>query len=320
MLSLARPFLRLSPAEVTFAKRRFHDPGPELRLRLEGVGEAFRAGYHAALDQDEPAPLGRVLDEMPAALRGFAYEGAGMALALQDALSLRRRDRVERFLAGPGEPHTYLVVVGAGWILARLPVRVAPLLARFDPLVRWLALDGYGFHEGYFHWPRTVVGQRRPAKLYGYARHGFDQGLGRSLWFVCGGEVDRIAETIRRFAPPRQADLWAGVGLACAYAGGRSAEEMRRLRDQAAEHDLALAQGVVFAATARERAGNPTPHTELACRVLTGVSAAAAAAITEEARVGLPPDAQEPDGVPAYEIWRRRICQRLEDMEQKVAS
>lgn len=320
MISIARPLLRLSPAEVTFAKRRFHDPGPELRLRLEGVGEAFRAGYHAALDQDEPAPLGLKLDEMPAALRGFAYEGAGMALALQDALSLFRRDRVERFLAGPGNPHAYLVIVGAGWVLARLPLRVAPLLARFDPLHRWLALDGYGFHEGYFRWPRSVVAQQRPAKLTGYARHGFDQGLGRSLWFVCGGEIDRIATTIRGFAVPRQADLWAGVGLACAYAGGRGAEELRRLRHLAAEHETALGQGVVFAATARERAGNPTPHTELACRVLTGVSAAAAAAITEEARVGLPPDAPEPDGVPAFEIWRRRICQRLEDMEQKVAS
>ncbi|HXU29114.1 MAG TPA: DUF1702 family protein, partial [Thermoanaerobaculia bacterium] len=113
MLALARPLLRLSPAEVTFAKRRFHDPGPELRQRLEGVGEAFRAGYHAALQEDRPAPLGARLDEMPAGLRGFAYEGAGMSLALQDALSLFRRDRVERFLAGPGDPHVYLVIVGA---------------------------------------------------------------------------------------------------------------------------------------------------------------------------------------------------------------
>jgi len=320
MLSLARALLRLSPAEVTFAKRRFHDPGPELRLRLEGVGEAFLSGYHAALDQDAAAPLGERLDEMPASLRGFAYEGAGMALALQDALSLFRRDRIERFLAGPGDRHLYLVTVGAGWALARLPLNIEPLLSRLDPVVRWLALDGYGFHEGYFRWPRSVVEKRMPGKLFGYARHGFDQGLGRSLWFVCGADVDRIAATIRGFSAARQADLWAGVGLACAYAGGRDAEEMRRLCVAAGEHDLALAQGAVFAATARERAGNPTPHTDLACRVLCGISSAAAAAITEETGVGLPPDDPAPDGPPAFEIWRRRIRQRLSNLPQEVAS
>jgi enediyne biosynthesis protein E3 len=320
MLSIARPLLRLSPDEVTFAKRRFHDPGPELRLRLEGVGQAFRAGYHAALGQDEPEPLGARLAEIPAAMRGFAYEGAGMALALQDALSIRRRDRVERFLAGPGDPHVFLVIIGAGWVLARLPLSVERLLARFDPLFRWLALDGYGFHEGYFRWPRSVVERRTPAKLSGYARHGFDQGLGRSLWFVCGGEVDRIAAAIRGFATERQTDLWSGVGLACAYAGGRSAEEMRRLAAHAGEHDHALGQGAAFAAVARQRAGNQALHTELACQVLCGLSAAAAAALSDEVRAGLPPDDPAPDGVPAFEIWRRRIRQRLENMQEEVAS
>ncbi len=319
MLSLVRPMLRLSPTEVTFAKRRFDDPGPELRLRLEGVGEAFRSGYHAALAEAEPTPLARRLDGLPLAMRGFAYEGAGMALAIQDALSIRRRDRVERFLAGPGEPHAYLVVVGAGWALARLPLRIDRLLARFDPLLRWLALDGYGFHEGYFRWPQAVVAQATPRKLSGYARHGFDQGLGRSLWFVRGAGIARIAATIRGFAPGRQADLWAGVGLACAYAGGRSAEEMRTLREEAGEHELALAQGAVFAATARERAGNPTPHTDLACQVLFGASAAFAAAMTEETRVGLPADDPAPGGLPAYEVWRRRIQQRLEQLQMEVA-
>ena len=57
------------------------------------------------------------------------------------------------FLAGPGAAHTYMVHVGAGWALAQLRRRVDRALARLDPLLGWLAVDGYGFHQGYFRWP-----------------------------------------------------------------------------------------------------------------------------------------------------------------------
>ena len=50
--------------------------------------------------------------------------------------------------------------VGLGWALARLRRSVTPYLAQLDPLLGWLAVDGYGFHEGYFDWPRYVEGQR----------------------------------------------------------------------------------------------------------------------------------------------------------------
>ncbi len=175
-----------------------------------------------------------------------------MALALLDALLPGRRDRLARLLAGPGAAHAYIIHVGAGWILARLPLAPERLLARLgDPVLRWLALDGYGFHEGYFRWPRSVERQEVPRKLRGYARRGFDQGLGRSLWFVDGADVRLIPRTIGRFPDDRQSDLWSGVGLACAYAGGRSRSEIEALRQAAGPHRPSLAQGAAFAAKAR---------------------------------------------------------------------
>lgn len=54
-------------------------------------------------------------------VRGFAFEGAAMGLALLDHLTPWRRDRFERFLSGPGDRHAYMVHVGAGWVFARLP-------------------------------------------------------------------------------------------------------------------------------------------------------------------------------------------------------
>ena len=122
-----------------------------------------------------------------------------------------------------------MVHVGAGWALAQLRLRVDRALARLDPLLGWLAVNGYGFHHGYFHGPRRWIASESRVGSTGYARRVFDQGLGRSLWFVEGAEVARIAATIARFPASRHADLWSGVGLACAYAGGVAAEAIEDL-------------------------------------------------------------------------------------------
>lgn len=299
---IARRLLAIPPHETSFATRGFRCDEAEIRERLEGIAQTFVRGYHAALESGLPELAGR-LDAEPIAARGWAYEGAAMALTLLDALTFRRGRRLRALLAGPGDAHTYIVHVGAGWALARLPLSVPALLARLDPLLGWLALDGYGFHQGFFHAGEAVARQAVPAKVKGYARRAFDQGLGRSLWFVEGAHPGRIAETIGRYPEARRPDLWSGVGLACAYAGGRGRAEIEALRRAAAPWTPELAQGAVFAAAARLRAGNPTLDAELACQVLCGLGQEKAAAISDEAGTGLPADGP----VPAFEVWRRRI-------------
>ncbi len=118
---------------------------------------------------------------------------------------------------------SYMLHVGAGWALARLPW----LRWRADAFLRGsrsFGRDGWRWmataSTGYFYWPRSVRRQRDPAGPFGYARRAFDQGLGRSLWFVEGADAAHIAAAISAFPQSRRADLWSGVGLASAYAGG----------------------------------------------------------------------------------------------------
>ncbi len=289
--------------EATFARRNFRPADTRVQERLERAGQTFLSGYRSALENTEPATLEMRLEMIEREWRGFAYEGAAMALGLLDRLTPWNRRRWSSFVASCGAPHLYMAHIALGWVAARLPVRMGLWWAQLDPLLRWLVLDGYGFHEGYFRWPSTVVRRAVPRKLHGYARRAFDQGLGRSLWFVEGADSSRIAATIATFAVSRQADLWSGVGLACAYAGGSCEAAINALRRFAGSYQLQLAQGVAFAAKARQRAGNPAAHTELACNVLCGLTAEEAAELTDAALEDLPPDGAEP----AYEMWRRRI-------------
>lgn len=300
---LARALFAISPRETSFAFRGFHCDTDDVRERLEGVAATFVSGYHAALETDPPALTDR-LDREPAAARGWAYEGAAMALTLLDVLTGWRQGRLRRLLEGTGDAHVYIVHVGAGWVLGRLPLSPRSLLARLDPVHGWLALDGYGFHEGFFHARTSIAEQRVPRKVAGYARRAFDQGLGRSLWFVEGTNVGRIAAAIGAFPAERRPDLWSGVGLACAYAGGVSREEVEALRRAAAPWTSELAQGAAFAAEARGRAGHVPVHTETACRVLCGAGAAEVAAVAREQEHGLPADTAS---LPAFEAWRQRI-------------
>ena len=300
-------FLGLSPNEASFAKRGFLASEDHARQRLEQIGITFLSGYHAALEETAFVPLARRLAEIETEFRGFAFEGAAMGLALLDCFTPWRNDRWRTFTERLAQPHIYMMHVGLGWALARFRRRVTPYLARLDPLIGWLMVDGYGFHEGYFGWPRYVEQRLIPDHLIGYEQRVFDQGLGRSIWFVKGADVAAVVGAINTFPFARRDDLWSGVGLACAYAGGCGPAAIESLRTAAGEHVLALAQGVAFAAKTRQRAANLNVHTETVCQVICRNSAEAVAAITDAALE----DLNEQSELPAYEEWRRRIKDKI---------
>src|SRR5688500_15556373 len=96
--------LGIDPGQASFARRGFPLVAAS-RRRLEEVGRTFVHGYRTALEDDDPAALGRALERVDEELRGFAYEGAGMGVALRDLLAPWRARRLDRLLAGPGRAH-----------------------------------------------------------------------------------------------------------------------------------------------------------------------------------------------------------------------
>lgn len=303
--------------EATVARRGFRCDDPDTRWHLEQVGQTFIRGYNISLEQPDVETLGTRLNEMEPRIRGFAFEGAAMGLAMLDHFSPWTGSRWRRFLFGSGSCHAYMLHVGAGWAAARLPWvrrRLVRHLGAFDPVLRWLVVDGYGFHQGYFYWPRYVEQHTRPTHLSGYAVRAFDQGLGRSLWFVFGASVSRLQASIQSFPLSRRSDLWSGIGLACAYAGGMEADDIRALCGAASEHHSALAQGAAFAAKARLRARNMAEHTLVACEIICEQSVDSLGAITDRCLKQLPRNGDQP----AFERWRRSVqdCFSVQNVEE----
>ena len=268
--------------------------------------DGFQAGLGGADMREKSAAVAREL-------HGFWFEGAAMGVVLRDWLMPWRRARWDGFLRETGA-HIYMLHVGAGWALARVPRDVGKTLAHFDPVLRWLLLDGLGFHETFFHPERVLRGGPHPRRVRGYARRAFDQGVGRALWFASGANVRAIAAAVAEFPAERQPDLWSGVGLACVYAGGVDDADVELAGELAGKFSPQLAQGAAFAAKARVRAGNLTDPQERACAILCGMSAADAAAITDAALENLPADGAEP----AFEIWRQRIQRAFAEKSEPV--
>jgi hypothetical protein len=176
-------------------------------------------------------------------------------------------------------------------------------------MAQGLAADGLGFHNAFFKVEPTV----RRAKLPGlspFLSRGYDQGVGRCLWFVECADVDAVVKTVSTFAESRHGDLWAGVGLACTYAGGVPRGELERLREFAvrAGHAPAFAQGSAFALMARANTNLMAPHNELACDVIWRRPLADVVAVARGAGAGLE---QIPASEFPYETWRLRIQQNF---------
>jgi enediyne biosynthesis protein E3 len=295
-------WIRIAPRETDFDVRGFAPSPARVRRLLELHGASFARGFNTAMTAPGVTELDAGLAAVAGEERGFAFEGAGMALALLDLLLPGRPRRLAALLRGPGAPHVYMIHVGAGWALARLRRRPWGRLP-LDPLLRWLALDGYGFHDAFFHPDRVVRKGRAPRRLDAAAGRVFDQGVGRALWFVDAADPERVAQSAGSFEERRRADIWSGVGLAAAYAGGLEPSGLERLVSLAAAYRPHLAQGVAFAATARLRAGNLVPHTERACSIVCGLDAAQAAAVTKEALAATGGGSTAAD----YERWRTAI-------------
>ena len=308
-----RRFLQIPESEATFAVRGFAANSQGAKEHLESVGIVFLHGYHAAIDVDDAADLKGILDQVDTEYRGFAAEGAAMATWLLDSVSLCNRDGWSRYSSFVGDAHPYVLHVGIGWAIARLPWqrrRLDNYLDRFDSLFKWLIVDGYGFHEGYFHSVRSLPPIMRRPPLNGYARRAFDQGLGRSLWFFAGADPKQIIQIINAFSTERRPDLWSGVGLACCYAGISSEAEIHLLAQGAADYVAHFCQGVTFGAEARARGGILTSNADLVCQVACGMSAVEAARVTLKARNRLSDSVQVGE---RYEFWRSEVRSMLKE-------
>lgn len=318
-ISWKQRLLGVPERETRFATRGYEPCDPQNRDFLEKIIREFVAGYHLALNIQDTNRLVEKLDSSFSDHHvGFAYEGTGMYFAMLDLLLPKRISRLQEFADGVAKKHDYIVLVGAGFAIGRLPW--GPLVLRrymqkIHPLKAWCIPDGYGFHQGIFHHKRYIEQcQEPPWCIPRYARQLFDSGIGRSLWWVKGASPDRIQSAINRFPESRRAELWCGIGVACAYASGVGERDLLRLSELSGVYRLHFLSGIPFAATMRHHGKNSTPWTEQACRVLLNMTLEATASLVNRilAEAQLEEMSEKKLREQGYVLMRQRLVSRLQ--------
>lgn len=273
---------------------------PKIPQRFRYVAGGIWQGYHAALADEEPEALVARLNAIDSELLGFALEGVGIGLAELDALKPQKHNRVEAFVAGTTPAYQTMVYLGVGLGLVRSKLPIEPYVNQLNPIKCWPVIDGYGFNHGVNYWQEYIDGQAIPAQLSGYLRCVFDQGLGRGIWLVNCADVERIAKTIGAFDTTRQADLWGGIGFACASIGGAQSSTIEALGKVAGDYLLQLLKAANCAAKFRKLLGNEAGYTELVTEVLSTIAAAAGIEIQDNPIESLPSNDAEPNQL----IWQ----------------
>jgi hypothetical protein len=318
--------LKIRPEEASFKARGFEACDPAVSGTLEQMLESFIGGYNLAVETHDKVELSRRLyATFDSHHVGFAFEGVGLYLAMLDMLIPGKPYRLNSYFKGVGEHHDYIVAVGAGFAVARIPwgLRVMDSYLRtLDPLIAWCVPCGYGFHEGFFHHRRFIdAAEAAPASLSPLGRQLFDSGLGRSLWWVKGADPSRILAAINSFVEDRRAELWAGIGIAACYAGGVSGTELQSLLELSGHYRADLLSGLPFAARLRQKAGNYSDTTELACRVLLDRSTDEVADIAEAAADAVRGQVRGSGITEAYALLRRHLvaeCQTIAKVQMYV--
>lgn len=274
--------LKIPYSEVQVTQRKFQVSDPVFSLHIETIGSVFLDGYHAQLDSKNPEELIQSLSKsIDNDFLGFAFEGSAMSAYIIDFLNIFNKTKtINLFNNLIINSYEYLLYVGIGWAIARLPFKRKLLSQHINHFLYPLIIDGIGFHQGYFYTKSTTQYQYIPNYIISNDYAAFDQGVGRSLWFSYGGHALSIANAINKFHWSRQANLWTGIGLAATYAGG-NLKSIVELCYLSKHYRANLALGSAFASKARHRSNSINYDAEYACSIFCNSTIDEAADITD---------------------------------------
>ena len=251
-----------------------------IESRMEKIRGIFQFGMSVSINEESMELLDAQLKTIENEFRSIGYEAAAMSLALKDLAGNKTFNRWKSFMQGAGAKHLTQVHVGLGWAIAQQQAFAPAFIKTLDPLMQCRVMDGYGYYEGVFRKRKTIWDMQVPKAFDSSLLHGYDQGVGRSIWYFCKGECSKIAVTVAAFPSYRHEDLWRGIGIACAYVGGYDETLLKQLSILSSTHSAQLAIGAALVARTRAEANSHTRYINMACLAWCDCSAEQAMEIT----------------------------------------
>jgi hypothetical protein len=205
---------------------------------IETIVSTFQKGRSLSQQELGLEELISKLNQFELRYRSVAFEGASMGVALQSPIE------TWKVYTEATEKHDTQVHIGLGWAIAEKEVDLASTLSEIEPGLQVKVLDGYGYWHGLFRRRLTIRTQTVPENITPEFQVGYDQGVGRAIWYVSKGEIAKVLNIINHFSEERKANLWQGIGVASTYVGGCSEELIAELKSASGEFKTNLEKGV----------------------------------------------------------------------------
>ncbi|MFT4544212.1 MAG: hypothetical protein ACI9UR_000620 [Bacteroidia bacterium] len=204
---------------------------------IETIVSTFQKGRALAESEISLDDLVVALDEFQPRYRSAGYEGASMGVAIE-------RDDGWRTFNEKTKVHETQVHIGLGWAFAEKNWQIEKELHMVNQDFQTKVLDGYGYWYGLFRRRLTIRTQSIPENITPELQIGFDQGVGRAIWYISKGEVAKVVNIINHYSEDRRANLWQGIGVASTYVGGCSDKLIAELKSAAGEFKLNFETGI----------------------------------------------------------------------------
>ena len=133
---------------------------------------------------------------------------------------------------------------------------------KIDPLLTSRVMDGYGYSNGFLKRRQAIRTQQVPLHFNELELKSFNQGLGRSLWYISLGETEKLVRLLSLFPEVRRHDIWRGIGNAVAYVGGIENSKLQQLVLVAAQYLPSFKCGVSILIKSRTKAATLSNDTE----------------------------------------------------------
>lgn len=236
--------------------------------KMEKIKTLFQESKEQALQTNDLATFIIELDKVENEFRSVAYEAAAMAFAEQDLLAENTLTNWNLFCKKSEATYEVQLHVGLGWALAKENKETSALFNSLDPFMVPRVLDGMGYYDGVFRQRATIKNLKISDKFDSSDLNHYDQGVGRSIWYLAAGNPTKCSEIINTFPSERKVDLWRGIGIASVYVGGCDDATLIELKKTAKEYSIALTVGAALAIKSRVESNSVINDTESACKLL----------------------------------------------------
>lgn len=183
-----------------------------------------------------------------------AFEGCSMAIAITSLKNRKSLIDWHLFVSTKGQNYLSQIHVGLGWALAELQLPIQQYLISIDPKWQLRVLDGFGYYCGLFRRREAIRTMSYQVEIPEELYPGYNQGIGRFLFYLAQGDVERLVRNIQLFPDDRHSDFWRGIGIAATFIGGLEQSVIQEMMKAAGKHENQLLIGVALATNSLKKA------------------------------------------------------------------